>query len=533
MKRPTAHLVWIALLATTAALLYVQRLGSIAPYLSIEEVSQAREAVALAARSPDARGVGSEADNRAPLPEAPNPSREAGLSDAVSATGDPLWVYLAPLWVAIAAVLLRILPFSEALLRLPSAGAGVLNVVLMFIAGREIFNRLRPAVIAAVLLLFTPVHFLQSRIGTGQIGEITFVLAWLIFIAGYINHGRRRDLFAATLSLGLGMYAYAAGLIVMPVFFLVTLLIVRRYDAGSRTLAAACAGFGLAFLPLAAWHLLHPRHLASLAAYYTHGEYNKNLGWLGFLGPRAVSHFDAWWDCYSPDKLFFSGDPDLRFSTRSAGYFLLATAPAMVAGPWYARRLLRDGMWVALASGLLLGPLPAALVSNSEVKRWLTFVPFAVLATTCGVESMLANRRRVVQALAIGLLVLAPLQARGFLDDYFGRYPLESAVKFGGNVRGAIQEVFSESATDDCVFLDSGIFYLNQQWDLYTRVHGRMDLARRTNWLAADDRVEPSRSCHPATGLALAGDTRFADWRSTPVPELNGSVLFAVYRRGP
>ena len=205
-------MMWMGLLAVGAAFLYLARLDSMPAYLSIEEVSQAREAVIFAAPGPD-RG-------QSPPPDIAHDSR---------AGRDPQWIYLAPLWVAVAAVPLKMLPFSEALVRLPSACAGVLNVVLMFLVGRGMFGGTRPAVIAAGLLMLTPAHFLQSRIGTGQIATVTFVLAWLIFLVRYINADRRRDLVAATFCLGLSLYAYAGALVIMPIYFLVTLAVVVRF----------------------------------------------------------------------------------------------------------------------------------------------------------------------------------------------------------------------------------------------------------------------------------------------------------------
>ena len=107
------------------------------------------------------------------------------------------------------------------------------------------------------------------------------------------------------------MYIYASGLVIMPVYFLLTLAVIRRHqgDASARALRAAVTGFVLAFLPLALWYVLHPERATQLVLNYTHGEYNKGLGLKGFVGAAAISHLDAWWDCYNPDKLFFPGTP--------------------------------------------------------------------------------------------------------------------------------------------------------------------------------------------------------------------------------
>jgi 4-amino-4-deoxy-L-arabinose transferase-like glycosyltransferase len=511
MLRLRAPLGWIALLSAASALLYLHHLGSTPAYLSADEVSQSIHSLRFASTGRDEFG------QRFPL----------NFPENGGALRDAMWIY-------VAAGVSKIAPFSEAAIRLPSACAGILNIVLIFLAAREMFRRTGPAVLAAGLLAVMPAHFIMSRIATSQIGTVTWTLGWLLFLARYLNGGARRDLAAATACLALGLYTYTAAFIIMPLYFLVTLVVIRVHHGGSGSrpaMAAALGGFLVTLAPLAVWHVVHPHQLGGLATFYSAREYNKDLGTQGFFGPQAISHLDAWWDCYNPDKLFFSGDGDLRYSTRYAGYFLLAAAFPMVVGIWTARRTLGVEMWLVLLGGLILAPLPSAVVSNSEIKRWLTFIPFGVLAIVCGIDRMAANRRRVVQAAALVVLVALAVQARGFLGDYFGRYRAASAPKFGGNLPGAIHEVLAMSGPQDCVVIDSGIDYLKDAWDLYTRGYRRDDLAARTDLMSGDRSPQLPQSCAGTSAIGRPGDARFAGWRSTAVHELDGTVNVSVYRR--
>jgi 4-amino-4-deoxy-L-arabinose transferase-like glycosyltransferase len=514
-----------------------------------DEQFQARDAVVLAATGRNLTG------QFLPL-YFPDPGLPAGR--------DPIFIYLT-------AAVLRLVPFSHSALRAASAGAGVLNVVLIFLVAREMFGRTAPAVVAAVMLMLTPAHFLQSRIGHNQIGTVTAGLAWLLFLFRYFNRDDRRNLYLAAFCLGLGMYTYASGLVIMPVYFLVTLAVVHRHEpnASARALRATVTGFALAFLPLALWYLVHPERATQLVLNYTHGEYNKDLGLKGFAGAAAISHLDAWWDCYSPDKLFFSGDPDMRFSTRTAGYFLLAASVPMVAGIWSEKRR-RAELWLVLVSGLMLAPFPAALVSGSEVKRWLTFIPFAVLLAAGGAQRLFEGGRRIVRVMVVALVLIArwvtplpsaalvalaglswifarrpvtaractaalaivgAIQVQAFLGYYFNQYGADSSDYYGGNLPGAIREVIAISAIGDCVLLDSRVYYVEDQFDLYTRALRRTDLADHSSWLNPDGEVILRPTCRGTTALALDGDRRFAGWHSTPIAELNGTVRLTVYRR--
>ena len=194
MNRRSSRALWIAVLVAGVGFLYLARLGSLPPYLSIEEVTQARHAIALATTGRSLSG------QRWPLYPA-EPGYEAGW--------EPIGIYST-------AALLKVAPFSETLVRLPSAIAGVLNVVLMFVLVRRVFRTDALALVAALVLATAPGHFLHSRIGTSQIITVTFQLAWLTLLVRFLDTRRTRDVFAATLSLGLGIYSYPAALIVVP-----------------------------------------------------------------------------------------------------------------------------------------------------------------------------------------------------------------------------------------------------------------------------------------------------------------------------
>jgi hypothetical protein len=126
--------------------------------------------------------------------------------------------------------------------------------------------------------------------------------------------------------------------------------------------------------------------------------------------------------------------------------------------------------------------------------------------------------------------VLGTIQAKDFFTYYFGGYGIDTSAKFGGNVRGAIQEVFAVSTPGDCILLDPQVYYLRHQWPLYAGLYGSADVSARTTWLGPDAQAPPPE-CSAATALGFAADQRFAGWRATPVPELGRAAVFAVYRR--
>lgn len=537
------------MLAVTTAALYFHRLGSATPYLAVEERTQARQSVVLASTGRNDEG------ERFPLyfPEADyRPGR------------DPAWVY-------VGAALLKMRPFSERIVRSPSAAAAVLNVVLMFLVGGELFGSTAAAVCAAALLALTPAHFMHGRIATAQIATVTTTLAWLWLLLRYLNRHDLRTLILATFCLGAGAYFYLGAWISIPAFFAVTGIAVvgeKRTDPSMRAqLFAASAGLAVAVLPLVTWHIVHSERIAQLAGYYNRRDQAADLD----LRP-AITHIFTWWRAFDPGAMFFSGESDYRFSTRTVGYFLLPLALPMLAGLWspdYGSAPM--GRRVVLC-GFVLGPFPAAVGNNVDLKHWLTFLPFAICVATAGVQWLMAGGRGAGRSAAVGLplmvrwlmswpawvlaiatgglwwlagrrragivctvtlALIVGIQASSFFRYYFEHYGPDTADSFGGNLSGAVRTALSVTGPHDCIRLDDKIYDIFGAWTLYSRAYRREDLTDRPNGLGPDLETQWDASCRGATVLTTAGDRRFAEWQTIAVPEAKGPARIAVYHRGP
>jgi len=291
----------------------------------------------------------------------------------------------------------------------------------------------------------------------------------------------------------------------------------------------------VALIPWMGWHLVHPERLRQLTNYYTHNGYNQNLGVESFVTGRGLNaHLDAWWNSFSPDRVFFYGDSSLRFSTRQAGYVLLAAAPFIGVGLWQLPRMV-EPLWRKLIwGGILLGPLPAAVVTQDEFKRWLSILPFVTLATVAGIRAMLTGPRTWSKVLAIVLVVVGGQQFAAFVHDYWTDYRTRSSFYFGGNLPDAIR---ATSVVPDprCVYFDVRVGAIAEYWDIY----GPSGAPRPTvvDAEAHDFAVTPS--CASASVVVLAKpalepamQSRFTThgWSVEHIPEPDGRVYFDVYQ---
>jgi hypothetical protein len=529
-RRTAAHLVALLVLASAAGLLYFARLGAEDAYLSIEELTAAHQSLSLATTGRSLSGQW--------LPMyVGEPGYEAGR--------DPVWIY-------VNAALLKVWPFSETLIRSPSAAVGVLDVVLMFLVIYRLFGGFATAMIGAALLAITPAHFFQSRIATSQIGPIAFVLAWLWLLLRFFATHRLRDLWLSTACLGAGVYSYLAAAFMMPCYFLATLIALAMHSRSAavggdpvlwrRTAwRTAAAGFFLLLLPWIAWHAIHPERFLNLAAYYTGNGYNPDVA--GRFDPihLMISRFSIWWEAFNPERFFFAGDSNLRFSTRRIGYLLLPTIVLLGIGVVNLRRLVSAEARFLVLCGILLAPLPAVLAGDNEIKRWLTILPFVTIVAACGSHVLLRTRQPVWRVVLCAVLAASAWQFSAFTQDYWGEYRARSSYYFFGNLRGAIRQVLASDPVPDCVLLD-GRLPITAHWRFYTTAFGRPDLAGSLN-LVDPERVDfaPPAQCENALLVSL--DDRLREnpsyndrllhqgWKKTTIPEPDGKVSLVVLRR--
>ena len=127
-------------------------------------------------------------------------------------------MWFQPMLMYAIAIVVRVLPFTEASIRLPMVAAGIVDVVLMYLVAKLLFKGELLAITAAVLLALTPAHFVYSRCALDYQAPLPFILGWLLFVLRYCRHGQPRQLLVAGLLLGVGLYSYIGAYILMPVY---------------------------------------------------------------------------------------------------------------------------------------------------------------------------------------------------------------------------------------------------------------------------------------------------------------------------
>ena len=495
------------LIALVTALFYLPGLSNAPIYLAQDEVVVAVNARAIATTGKDLY-----ADHVLPLYIHYNLPYVTKIGKQGVRSG-----WLPPGIFYAVAIALKVLPFSEATIRLPTAIVGILDVVLMFFIGRRLFRSDALAALSAVLLALTPSHFIHSRFALDYLYPVPFMLAWLwCFLIDY-DDNRPWVLFAGTLCLGFGLYSYIAGALVMPLYLLLTLIALWRSRRPPRVFALAIAGFAIPAMLALPWLIAHPTMIGDIFRKYDLND-GSQAGLLDsvrtfFTYHRLADQASLYWGFFNPRFLFFDGPMEPMFSTRQVGVFLLPVAAALIAGLVTALRTPIRTPALLLLLGFFTAPLAATLVNiNDAIYRALEMLPFTVMIAVVGIERLwsstvkvpsrrllagaggvgviagaayaavvmatrsrlpgaalplialgivllvaasIADRVRGGQLAVLVLLALVPVQFALFYYDYFHDYRRRTAIVYSGNIRGVFEEVIrrDESARVPAVYI--------------------------------------------------------------------------------
>jgi len=505
----------VALLGVAVTALYATRLGFAPVYLIHDEVHFSLQAVSVAKTGRDLNG-------RLLPVYFSEPQFTAGR--------DPMLIY------ATAAVL-QVLPLSDSAVRMSSALVGVLNILLVVWLAHLVFGDMRLSLAAGVMLALSPGHFIHSRMALSVLFPVPFVIAWLIALRHMGEASSRRLLFAGGAVLGLGLYGYLASMVMMPVYLLLTAMVLAERRQLTR-IGWTAAGFAIVLIPIVLWTVVHPERYSDLLRAYRPGEVAGESTLID--ASRVVAsggwrqQLSTWWYYFDPEYLFMAGDSSVTNSTRQAGLFPMALAVLMPIGIW---RLARSaGFERVVLIGLITAPLAVVLTGDLSLHRYraLFVLPFGVMVAAYGLAVLWASPRRGWRVAATVLLLTIPIQFAGFYRDYMGPYRERASFWHGGNLRGALLAVMERPPASGRAYVSRAIPYADAYWRFYAQV---VDGAHALP-LPIDSESAVSESFTTGSkAIAAVGEPLVAvldrtGWRrDLVVTEPDGSPSFVVFER--
>lgn len=402
------------------------------------------------------------------------------LSDPLGGAAQP-WgdTWYQPVLFYLVALVLKVMPLGIVATRLPMAlVAGVLTPLLLFKVALR-FTRSWPAAIAATLIIaLAPTHVVLGRQALDYVLPIPFVIGWLWLLSRFMETKRPSFMVMAGFCLGVGCYSYIASWALMPLYLLITWIVLWRANSGLRPIVWSAVAFAVPVSIGAIWVLAHSEMLTqTMTRYDTHEgpAYGAVVTYLSMLKPMV---------------LFVRGGPSLVTTTARSGFVLLPFAALLVAGAWeLAKR--RDWIAFVIVAGLVTAPIPAAFKGEpGMIQRAMYLLPFLALVGGFGFAALWESRQRLWRSAAVLVLVGAPIQFAYFYFDYFTHYKLRSAFYYDPAAFSDVADDLMGRAPAPAYYFTDDVDDASVKWHFYTAVRHRQELLARTNYVAPDARPD-------------------------------------------
>ena len=353
------------------------------------------------------------------------------------------WYSFPSFYFFIPAVSIAALGASFEAIRLPSAIAGALTVVALYVLGRSMWDR-RTGTIAALLIATMHTHIHFSRIGLNNIWDgLLVVLALAFFWRGW-STGRRNSFIAAGLTVGLSQYFYASGRLVPALLatWLVLALVTDRQALRARAggLLSLLAVAVVVFLPLGIFFAHHPNEFAApmnrvtILGTWLENEVQMTGEPAGKILLRAFALAASGFTVNPVRSWYLPGKPLLLPLAALLFYLGLLFAALRPRDP--RPRLLIIWLFGVTCIGALTESPPAG-------QRYVVGLPAAALLAAWALSSLAAGadrrwpRARIATAAAVAAIVTTSVVMD--LNFYFRQFvPSEAAVDPNTEVAGAI-----------------------------------------------------------------------------------------------
>lgn len=447
-----------------------------------------------------------------------------------------------PVVVYVTSLFLKFLPFSEWSIRVPGALIGIISILLTAILAKRIFKNSLYSLLALVVAGTVPALFINFRIAMDVAWTILFVLLWLILLKVFSDKGSLVAIFLSGLALGIGLHSYHAAKIIMPMYYMASLLycfMVKK--AKFINLLLLTLGFVIPIIAFIPWLTAHPDTLLNQVSYVSSLDKSVKVGsgiWGVFNFDRLKDFISNYFTYFSAKILFVEGDRSLIHSTGRVGAFTFGVAFLLLFG--IVETIRRRGDWFAklILLGFLTYPIAPAIVNDSQrISRGLIVVPFIVLLSLYGINFMLSQKEKIFRYLTYGLLVFSILEFTLFLVDYFGDYRVRSMGWFNNNIGGLYESVIKSTQIRkvDRIYIDSNIYFAENYFDFNQIKYGK-NLKDKT--LFFNPKFEDFTKFPKGTIVAIqAGDLptkpdKIGGFEKIEtIRELNGYETFLVYHR--
>ncbi|MCL4390441.1 MAG: glycosyltransferase family 39 protein [Patescibacteria group bacterium] len=325
---------------------------------------------------------------------------------------------------------------NEFSVRLPSAIAGILTVLVTFFLVKELTDNDLLSYCVAGLLAVSPWSIQFSRVAFEANLALFFFVLGAYFLIKFLHRPNILFSIAYCLSFVASIYSYHSPRVVVPVLLVAIVLIYRRIFLSHWRLFLVSYFLFLALLyPLAR----NTVHTGSLEARYQ--TVAAKLDPMVITG-NYLRHFNF-------DFLFLTGDDQDRHHAPDMGLLYLWEFPFLLAGLYFLVKD-RPKFLPFLAIWFFAAPTASSLANDApHAVRSLLFLPTWQIITAYGLVNLLRGRPLLV--CLISLVIFANVFY--FLHQYFVHLPVEDAPAWQYGYKQMVKNVLAVEKNYDRIYV--------------------------------------------------------------------------------
>lgn len=390
-----------------------------------------------------------------------------------------------PLYIWATIPFVSVLGLTPLAVRLPSMIAGSIGVVLIYLLGKELFGR-RVGIVSAVFLMLSPWSLLHSRFAQEANLSTLTILSGVTLAIYWLKANKLAYLSFSGIFFALSFYAYHNARLTTPLLVIGLIIVAWRKSLIERKyfkqILISVFMATLVLLPLvnylthnwqAVWRrasaqsvIGNPGILAQLYDEIAREGPNRNIFFIRLRHNKLLSYTKAIGRGYawhfSPDFLFFRGDPHERFQTPGVGLLnltLLVMIPLGVIALFqidYRRKFI---LWWLLAAPIVASL--STIVPNSQHAQDL-MIPLNLIAGAgaVGAYAHLARWYKLKVLILLGFTAVFLFSLWRFYIGYTAIIPYQSKYLQNWHYYGSVFEKIQALSPARVVFL-GGQFYIN------------------------------------------------------------------------
>jgi 4-amino-4-deoxy-L-arabinose transferase-like glycosyltransferase len=329
---------------------------------------------------------------------------------------------------------------NEFSVRLPSALAGIIQIILIYVIALILFKKKSVALLASVIFAFNPWAIYFSRIAYEVNVATTFFMAGFIILLKYFDNQKKFDryLLVSAVFFSLTIVTYHAYIIFTPLFLFFLGIIMRKQFKKSAFLFASM--FIVAIISIFYLYIVSQTmsKFADVSLFTDTGVIEKRITifrtdnssensqltriihnrYTGIPYQIAQNYIAS----FSPTFLFDKGGEKFLHNIGTMGNLYLFDAIFLLFGIIALART-KDKRIIPILIWLVLAPIPSSLTRDAPSStRLFIMLPVLVLIMSCGAQFIIdfLKKNSIFGKVAlVGIILIYLVNIFYFMDAYF------------------------------------------------------------------------------------------------------------------